>query len=193
MVFALRAGVAALMLTAMGSIALANGSDVGDKAPDFTATTTEGKEITMKDFADADVVVVIFTCNECPVAIAYEDRFIEFAKKYEGKNVKLVAINNSTAEDVDDMKQRMEEKGINYTYAYDGSGKSAREFGAKVTPHCFVVNKDRKIAYVGAFDDAWNGQPKTSYVSSVVEALLEGEEPPHSETKAVGCMIKLAR
>lgn len=181
------------MVGLMTSLAQAGDLAVGSEAPSFKATSVEGKEVTLDSVKDADIVVVVFTCNTCPVAVAYEDRFIEFNKKYKDKKVAFVAINNSTGEDVEAMQQRAEEKGLNYTYAYDGSGDSARAYGAKVTPHCFVLDKNRKLVYKGSFDDAWNGEPETSYVSSVVGSLLEGEAPKHSETKPVGCGIKLKR
>ena len=187
----IRFAAAALMVGLLATVATAFEGD--DVAPDFKATTPDGKEVSLDTVKAAEVVVVVFTCNQCPVAVAYEDRFIDFNKKYKDKNVAFVAINNSTAEDVEAMKQRIEEKGLNYVYAYDGSGESAKSYGAKSTPTCYVLDKNRKVVYHGAFDDVWNGEPEKHYVSSVVDSLLKGEAPQYTETKAVGCAIKLKR
>lgn len=187
----IRFAAAALMVGMLATVATAFD---GDKvAPDFKATTPEGKEVSLDTVKAADVVVIVFTCNQCPVAVAYEDRFIDFNKKYKDKNVAFVAINNSSAEDVEAMKQRIEEKGLNYVYAYDGSGDSAKAYGAKSTPTCYVLDKTRNVVYEGAFDDVWNGEPEKHYVSSVVDSLLKGEAPEYTKTTAVGCGIKFKR
>ncbi|MEQ8787713.1 MAG: thioredoxin family protein [Pirellulaceae bacterium] len=180
--------VLALVSTAVAADKLA----IGDKAPDFSATTTAGKEIALGDYKDAKVVVVNFTCNICPVAVAYEDRFIEFAKEYQDKGVAFVAINVNTTEDLEAMKQRAEEKGFNFPYAYDASGDSCRAYGAQVTPHLFVLDKDRTLAYVGAFDDSMK-KPTKTYVKDAVDALLSGKKVDVTTTKAVGCGIRPAK
>ena len=164
----------------------------GTKAPSFTATNLDGKEITMDSFKASDVVVFVFTCNSCPVAVAYEDRLVEFANKYEGKGVKLVAINNHKSEDLEAMKKRAEEKDFSFVYAYEASGKSAKDFGAKVTPHCFVLNKNREIVYQGAFDDSMK-EPTEHFVVNAVEATLKGEKPEVDFKKPFGCGIKFKR
>lgn len=180
--------VLALVSTGVAAEKLA----IGDKAPNFQATTTNGKQISLGDFKDAKVVVVNFTCNVCPVAVAYEDRFIDFVKQYKDKGVAFVAINVNTSEDLDAMKQRAEEKGFNFPYAYDASGDSCRAYGAQVTPHLFVLDKDRTLAYMGAFDDKIKG-PTKSYVKDAVDALLAGKPVKVTTTKAVGCGIRPAK
>jgi peroxiredoxin len=138
----------AVMATLAASVALAD-VKVGDKAPEFKdIPTVEGKKLALTDAKDAKAVVVCFTCNNCPVAVAYEDRFVAFTKKYADKGVKFIAINVNSGEDMEKMKQRAEEKGFNYPYAYDANGDSAKAYGAKVTPHIFVLDKDRKVAYM---------------------------------------------
>jgi peroxiredoxin len=180
-----------LVLTAGAVVAHAEGIKVGDAAPEFKAETVDGKTLTLADTKGSKVVVITFTCNNCPVAVAYEDRFIEFAKQYEDKGVALVAINVNVTEDLEAMKKRAEEKGFNFPYAYDGSGKSAEAYGARVTPHMYIVDGDGKIAYIGAFDDNMNRDKVTkTYVVDAVDALLAGKRPEVSETKAVGCTIK---
>jgi peroxiredoxin len=163
---------------------------IGKAGPDFKVTGTDGKEYTLASFKDSDVVVVSFTCNQCPVAVGYEDRFIEFNKKYKDKKVTFVAINcNSETEGLADMQKRAEEKGFNFVYAFDESGKVATEYGARVTPHMFVLDKDRKVAYRGSFDDDLD-KPSKPYVANAVDALLAGKTVEVSTTKAFGCGIK---
>jgi peroxiredoxin len=168
---------------------------VGDKAPEFkNIPAVDGKQISLSDFKDAKAIVVAFTCNNCPVAVAYEDRFVEFTKQYGEKGVKFVAINVNTSEDLEKMKQRAEEKGFNYPYAYEADGTSAKAFGAKVTPHLYVLDQDRKVAYIGAFDDNQN-EDKVSkkYIADAVEAIIAGKTVPVSETRAVGCGIRIKK
>jgi peroxiredoxin len=168
---------------------------VGDKAPDIKGVpTTDGKQVNLADAKDAKAVVVCFTCNNCPVSVAYEDRFVEFTKKYGEKGVKFIAINVNRGEDLEKMKQRVEEKGLNYTYAYEADGTSATAFGAKVTPHIFVLDGDRKVAYIGAFDDNQNpDKVGKAYVADAVEAIIAGKSVPVSETRPVGCGIQIKK
>ena len=186
--------VAALVTICMASQMSAADTKLktGDPAPKFTATSTDGKEINLDSFKSSDVVVVVFTCNACPVAKAYETRLKDFVNKYEGKNVSLVALNNNHTEDLNKMKEYTEEKDFNFVYAYDGSGASGRAFGAKVTPHFFVLDKNRKLAYQGAFDDQWKSEPSEHYVADAVDALLAGKKVPVDFHKASGCSIKWA-
>ncbi len=148
-----------------------------------------GNEHTLKSVsADADLVVVCFTCTQCPVATAYEDRFIEFNKKYDGKKVAFIAINcNNQSENMEAVKKRAEEKGFNFLYAFDETGKSAKDYGAKVTPELFVV-KEGKIAYHGAFDNKLT-DPTQPYLATAVDSLLAGKKPETATTKAFGCGI----
>jgi peroxiredoxin len=177
----------ALVMVAAGT---ATALEIGDKAPNFTAVGVDGKEYSLDSLSKkSEVVVVCFTCNQCPVAVAYEDRFIEFTKKYKGKKVTFVALNcNNAREDLNAMKQRAEEKGFNFIYAFDASGKAAKDYSAKVTPELFVV-KDGKIAYHGAYDDSQR-KPQKTYLVNAVDSLLAGETPELAKTKAFGCGIK---
>ena len=164
---------------------------VGDKAPAFKAESTDGKALTLDDFKDDKVLVVCFTCNDCPIAVAYEDRFIEFTKQYQDKDVKFVALNVNVTEDLEAMKTRAEKKKFNFPYAYDGSGKSAEAYGAKVTPHLFVLGPDRHVAYIGSFDDEMATDKVTKrFVPAAVDALLAGKQPEVTANKAFGCTIK---
>lgn len=176
-----------VMMLALASTAYAEQLEVGAKAPAFEGTGIDGKEYSLDGMKDAKAVVVCFTCNACPVAIKYEDKFIDFAKTYGDKGVRFVAI-NVNPESLDAMKERAEEKGFTFPYIKDESGESAIAYGAKVTPHLYVLDGERKLAYVGAFDKG-----DETYVQDAVDAVLSGSKPEVTETRAVGCGIKVRR
>ena len=180
----------ALSIVALAAPAFAAELEIGAHAPEFKALPgVDGKEISLSDLKDQKVVVVCFTCNRCPVAVAYEDRFVEFQKKYASKGVKFVAINaNRRTEDIAVMKTRAEEKGFNFPYVFDASGKLATEYGARVTPHIFVLDQSRRVAYVGAFDDDQE-KPSKHFVADAVDALLAGKKVETTKSKAFGCGI----
>jgi peroxiredoxin len=166
---------------------------VGDAVPTFSDLPgIDGKNHSLSEYK-SDVLVVCITCNHCPVAVAYEDKIIGFAKKYtkDGK-VALVAINvnNGEADKLDKMKDRAQEKGFNFPYLYDASQKIARGLGATVTPHFFVFNKERKLVYQGAMDTE---DHSTNYLEPAVEAALRGETPSTASTRARGCGIQYQR
>jgi peroxiredoxin len=179
-----------LSLLVLVAPAFAAELEIGAKAPTFAGLPgVDGKECSLDGMKDAKAVVVCFTCNTCPVAVAYEDRFVAFQKKYADKGVKFVAINaNKNSEDLAVMKTRAEEKGFNFPYVFDASGKLATEYGARVTPHIFVLDGERKVAYVGAFDDSQQKATK-HYVADAVDAILAGKKVEVTNTKAVGCGI----
>ena len=179
-----------LSLVALCAPAFAAELEVGAKAPEFKDLPgTDGKEYSLADMKDAKAVVISFTCNQCPVSVAYEDRFVEFTKQYGDKGVKFIAINcNKSREDLAAMKTRAEEKGFNFPYVFDESGKLATEYGAKVTPHMYVLDAKGKVVYVGSFDDKQN-DPKKHYVADAVDAVLAGKTPEVTNTKAFGCGI----
>jgi hypothetical protein len=141
------------------------------------------------------VLVVVFTCNSCIVAEGYEDRLIAFAAECNkpGSNVGFVAINVNTiaADALPAMKARAAKKKFGFTYLYDPSQKTALAYGAMFTPECFVLNKDRKVVYMGAFDDKPGGEPKVKYVEAAVKAALSGKAVDAAETSpAAGCRIR---
>ena len=165
----------------------------GAPAPAWTGLPgTDDKAHSLSDLDAAPVVVVAFTCNDCPFAESYEDRLIDFAEAYASRGVALVAINVSTepANRMPAMKTRAAAKGFPFPYLFDASQRIGKAYGAKVTPHIFVLNKKRKVAYVGAFDDSRVlDRVKHQYVQEAVEALLDGKEPAVEKTRAVGCLI----
>jgi len=164
---------------------------IGDKAPTFEKLPNVDDSMLNSADLKNDVVVVIVTCNKCPVAVAYEDRMIAFTKKFKGKvDVVAVNVNAAEADGPDKMKERAKEKGFNFPYVYDASQNLAKSLGAKVTPEVFVFNKDRKIVYMGAFDDnIKEDQVKSKYLENTVEALLAGKKVELAETKAFGCGV----
>ncbi len=173
--------------------------NVGDPAPSWKDLEgIDGKRHSLAELDGKDVVVVVFTCNSCPVATDYEDRIIAFSKKFAapGGKVGLVAINvNKIAEDrLPKMKERAESKGFDFPYLYDDSQKIGREFGAAFTPEFFVLNKQRRVVYMGGMDDNSNAQQvKTNYLEPAVEAALAGHEPATAEAPAIGCRVRYAR
>jgi len=188
------AGIAGMLVSSTGAAGKFNRQlDAGDKAPGWTNLIgTDDHRHSLSDYADAKVIVFTFICNHCPVAKAYEDRFIEFAKQYKDKQVTFVAVNCSTfpADRLDKMKQRAKKKGFNFDYLYDPSQKVGRAYGATVTPQVFVLDEDRKIAYMGAFDDNRNrDKVKYHYVRDAVNALLTGKAPEVAESRPFGCEI----
>lgn len=172
--------------------------NLGQKAPDFKGIVgTDDKEHSLADYKDADAVVLVFTCNQCPVAIACEDRLIELQKSYKGKNVQVLAINvnNDPGDRLDKMKERASAKGFNFPYLYDPSQKVARDFGAKVTPDVVLLNKDREVVYMGLIDDQPlnEAEVKQAHLRDAIDAVLAGKSPEVAETKAKGCGIKWDR
>jgi len=170
---------------------------IGAPAPAFTKLPgVDGKSHSLADYKK-DVLVVAITCNHCPVAVAYEDRMIAFAKKYASggdSKVDFVAINvnNLPADKLDKMKLRAQEKGFNFPYLYDESQAIARALNAKVTPEFYVFNKDRKLVYWGAMDDKQNS-PTTDHLSAAVDATLKSGTVTTTRTNARGCSIKYER
>jgi peroxiredoxin len=165
---------------------------VGDAAPDWAEVAgIDGSNHSLKDYKDAKVVVQIFTCNECPVAVAYEDRLVEIARDYKDKGVKLVAINCRDSEKLPKMKERSVAKGFTFDYLSDPSQKAGRAYGAKVTPEVFVLDANRKVVYMGAIDDNWESASdvKKAYLRDAIEAALAGKAPEVTEMKAMGCLI----
>lgn len=194
-------GVVALLLIASVACAeeRANAAEelaIGAKAPSFSlVNAVDGETVAMKP-DDGNVKVVVFTCNSCPFAKAFEPRIIELANKFAMKGVKLYAVNpNDDAQYSDEtlanMKARAEEKGYRFPYLKDGDSKIAKAYGARVTPHVFVVDGEGIIRYRGYVDDsAKPGERKTTGLSDAVGALTNGRDVANAETRAFGCTIK---
>lgn len=177
------------------------GYKVGDYATDFSLKNVDGKMVSLKDYKDAKGFIVVFTCNHCPYAIAYEDRILALDKKYSKLGYPVIAINpNNPAKQKDDsfdlMKVRAQEKGFTFPYLFDEGQKIFPQYGATKTPHVYVLQKTstkNKVRYIGAIDDNYEDEKavKVKYVEDAVDALLKGQEVSIKETKAIGCSIKV--
>lgn len=167
--------------------------DIGDKAPEWKDLEgTDGKRHSLADLKKAKAVVVVFTCNHCPVAKAYEERLIEFTKTFEERGVKTVAISVSLyeADSLDAMTKRAKEKKYPFAYLHDPEQKIGAAFGAPCTPSVFLLDGKRKIAYMGKFDDSmYVDRVEEHFLHDAVEAVLAGKEPEVTETKPIGCPI----
>ncbi len=167
---------------------------IGDAGPDWTGLIgVDDSRHGLSDYKDAKLAVVVFTCNHCPVAQAYQDRIIALQKDYKGKGVQVIAVNvNNIPEDtLDKMKERAKSKEFNFPYLYDSTQKIGHDYGATTTPHVFVLDKNRKLAYMGGIDDNMKaGDVKKHYLRDALDALLAGKTPPETDTKHMGCSIK---
>lgn len=181
--------------------------EIGATAPDFALPGVDGKIHRLKDFADAKILVVVFTCNHCPTAQAYEDRIIKLDADYKDRGVKVVAISpNSPAglrldelgytdvgDSFEDMKIRAKDRNFRFPFLYDGDTQStAKAYGVLATPHVYVFDSERKLRYVGRFDDGEVKPPKSHDTLSAVDALLAGKPVPVEKTRVFGCSTKWA-
>jgi peroxiredoxin len=177
------------------------GYKIGDVAEDFSLKNIDGKMVSLSDYKKAKGFIVTFTCNTCPYAVAYEDRIVALDKKYASKGYPVIAImpNNVSIkpdDNLDAMKQRANEKGFTFPYLIDEEQKVFPKFGATKTPHMFVLQKTEKgnvVKYIGAIDDNYKDASavSTKYVENAVDALLQGKDVEQTETKAIGCTIKV--
>ena len=178
-----------------------SGYQIGDVVSDFELKNVDSKMISLSDYNEAKGFIITFTCNTCPFAIAYEDRIIALDKKYASKGYPVIAINpnNPLVQPGDSfkaMQQRAKEKGFTFPYLVDEGQKVYPKYGATKTPHMYILQKTKKgnvVKYIGAIDDNHQDASavKTKYVENAVDALLKGEEIKQTETKAIGCSIKV--
>lgn len=177
------------------------GYDVGDVATDFKLKNVDGTMVSLADYKDAKGFIVVFTCNTCPYAVAYEDRIIELDKKYASKGYPVIAImpNNTEVkpgDSMDAMKARASAKGFTFPYLMDEGQKIYPQYGATKTPHVYILEKTDKgniVRYIGAIDDNYKDAKLVNdkYVEDAVDALLEGTSIKETKTRAIGCSIKV--
>lgn len=194
-----------LMLLVVASISAftnidSKGYKVGDEASDFTLKNIDGKMVSLADYTEAKGFIVVFTCNMCPYSVANEDRLIALDKKYKEKGFPVIAINPndprvSKGDDYESMKVRAKEKGFTFPYLFDEGQKVYPKYGATKTPHVYVLNKESDkliVEYIGAIDDSSRdaSKAKEHFVENAVNALLKGEKPTKTDTRAIGCSIK---
>lgn len=173
--------------------------NIGDQVAGWSKLPgTDGREHSMEDLKNYEVLVVVFTCNSCPYAVDYEERINSMSKKYAESKISaaVVAINSNKVEaDLPPaMKKRAEEKQFSFPYLFDESQEVCKQFGAVRTPEFFVLNQERRIVYMGALDNNTNPALVTKkYVEEAVTASLKGEKVAAAETAPVGCLIRFDR
>jgi len=176
------------------------GYQVGDNARDFKLKNIDGSMVSMADYQDAKGFIVIFTCNHCPYSKIYENRIIAIDKKYKPKGYPVIAINpndpvRQPQDSYKNMKIRAKRKGFTFPYLVDETQEITAVYGARYTPHVFVLKKSNsnlKVAYIGAIDDNYrNAKAVTKkYVEDAVDQLLANQKVALPFTKALGCSIK---
>ena len=173
--------------------------NIGDAAPAWEALPgADGKSHSLAELKDKDVVVLAFTCLSCPTAVDYEDRIEALSKKFGGSEGKVgvvaVCVNKVAADRLDKITDKAKQKGFSFQYLHDESQKIAGDYGAIFTPEFYVLNKDRKIVYMGAMDDATDvANVKKHFVEDAIEAALSDSKPLVKETLARGCRVRYVR
>jgi peroxiredoxin len=179
---------------------------VGSPAPDFSLPGADGKIHRLADFAVSPVLVVVFTCNHCPIAQMYEQRIQQLETDYRNRGVAVVAIqpndprairideldSSDTSDSLEEMKIRVEYKHLRYPYLYDGETQSVtRAYGPQATPHVFIFDRDRKLRYEGRMDNSYRQEMvNTRDAQNAIDALLANREVPVKHTGVFGCSTK---
>lgn len=179
---------------------------IGSKAIDFTLPGVDGKTYTLKDFSSSGILLIVFTCNHCPTAQAYEERIKQLVTDYSSKGVAVVAISpndplsvrldemgyTDLGDSFEDMKIRANDRKFNFPYLYDGeTSQLSMKYGPQATPHVFIFDKDRTLRYTGRIDDGEKpGSAKTHDTRNALDAMLAGNPVPVEKTKTFGCSIK---
>jgi len=170
---------------------------MGSKAKEFSLKGTDGKVYSLKDFAEAKVLVIFFICNHCPYVIGSDEVTRKTANKFAAQGVKFVGINsnskNTYADDsFEHMVERMAEHKFPWVYLHDETQDVARAYGALRTPHFFVFNKERKLVYTGRGVDNPRDTSKMTVndLENALEELLGGKEITTPATNPIGCNVK---
>ena len=173
--------------------------NIGDAAPAWEKLPgVDGKTYSLADLKDKEVIVIAFTCISCETAVEYEDRINELVKKYADPKSKVgvfaICSSRAPADKMEKLSERATKKPYLFPLAYDESQKTAKDYGAIATPEFYVLNKDQKIIYMGAMDDATAADKVTiRYVEDAIAAALSGQLPAVKETLARGCRIRYVR
>lgn len=178
---------------------------IGDQAPDFKLPGVDGKDHTLADFAKSKLLCIIFTCNHCPTAQAYEDRLIQLHADYKDKGVALVAISpndpiavrldelgyTDLGDSLENMKQRAKDRDFQFPYLYDGeTQKTSLAYGVLATPQVFLFDAARQLRYVGRIDDSDVKTVTSHDTRNAIDALLAGQPVPVEKTRTFGCSTK---
>jgi len=176
------------------------GYKIGDAVKDFSLKNVNNKSVALSDYKNAKGFIIVFTCNTCPVAQAYQDRISKLNAVYAAKGYPVIAINPNDAgavpaESFEKMQALAKEKNFQYPYLLDPNHVVTRQFGAVRTPHIFILNKTAKgnvVEYIGAIDNDPEDEnaSKINYVKNAINELSTGKKPLIASTKAVGCTIK---
>ncbi len=183
-----------------GNSTNSEGLNIGDMAADINLKNVNGEMVSYEDYPNANGFIVIFTCNTCPYAVASEDRIIALDAEFKPKGYPVIAINpNNPALQPDDtfelMQKKAKQKGFTFPYLYDSSNTVYAKYGAKKTPHVYLLQKTSEgnmVKYIGAIDDNVRNADlvKERFLANAVYELLEGKEVSVKETKAIGCSVK---
>jgi peroxiredoxin len=189
--------VAALTVTPTLAHALAVGDGFPEGTPLARLNGADEKEIHLNDVKGAKGTLVIFTCNHCPYAKAWEDRIVAIGNEYAKKGIGVIAINSNDPkaapeDDFEHTQQRWKDKGFQFPYAMDPTSEVAKAFGATRTPEVFLFDASGKLAYHGAIDDNSEDASKVKdhYLSDALASVVAGKAPSPAETKSIGCGIK---
>src|SRR6266851_2167845 len=179
---------------------------LGSSAPGFSLPGVDGRTHTLEDYAAAPILVIVFTCNHCPIAQMYEQRIQQLEADYQARGVAVVAIepndpkalrideldSSDISDSLDEMKIRFEYKHLHYPYLYDGETQAlTRAYGPQATPHVFVFDKDRKPRYEGRMDNSYRKEMgNTQDARNAIDALLANREVPVNHTGVFGCSTK---
>ncbi len=179
---------------------------IGSPAPNFELPGVDGKTHKLADYASSPVLVIVFTCNHCPVAQSYEQRIEKLAADYKDRGVAVVAIqpndpkaltideldSSDTSDSLEEMKIRVQYKHLTYPYLYDGDTQSVtRAYGPQATPHAFIFDSERRLRYQGRIDNSYRMElVKTQEARDAIDALLAHREVAVKETGAFGCSTK---
>ncbi|MDD5623376.1 MAG: thioredoxin family protein [Candidatus Peribacteraceae bacterium] len=169
---------------------------IDDPLPHFRLPAVDGMKVDTQTIKDP-VLVVIFTCNHCPYAQAYEDRILKMAEHFDPEGVQVILVNsndpaNYPEDSFAEMEKRYKTKGYPCPYCLDESQEVAKSFGALCTPHCFAFDRHRKLRYKGRVDNNWEHPDLATEKNlwDAIDALVENRDPPVSEANAIGCSIK---
>ncbi len=188
-----------LLLTVASSSAVAGKFNrvlsVGDAAPAWgELKSVDGRAFDLPDFAESKAIVVIFFANRCPMSQAATERLNAIASDFRERGVAVVAISVSQApaDNFEAMQIRARERKFRFDYAQDLSQAVARRYGATCTPHAFLLDHQRRIAYMGAMDDSPRDPADVTepHLRNALDAILNGERPEVAETRQVGCEIE---
>lgn len=172
---------------------------IGATAPKFALVNAVNGKTVAYTPGDGKISVVVFTCNQCPYAKAFEPRLIELARQYAAKGIAFYAIDPNdeaeyAVESLGEMKARAVEKGYPFPYLKDGDSNIARAYGARVTPHVYVFDRGGVLRYRGYVDDsAKAAERRTAGLSNALDELLAGKAVSNQATRAFGCTIKWSR